>query len=872
MRFQKTKIVLSILIIFIVAACSSVKKIPPGEYLLTKNKFEFKEKNEVFKSELPDYVKQKPNSSFLGFLPLKLLLYNSVNPKFDTTFIEYSDLSKRRKSQNSLDSLLIKNGLSEYKGRILWLKRFIFNQGEPPVLVDSSQSDFSTENLENYFFDRGYFDAKVNSTQKTDSAGKKAEVTYLIDPGEMSVINSYNYNIKDSVLRKEYERMLNWEPKIKTGQRYDMNNFVAERDRIVNYLQNRGYFRFNDDGMAIEFTADTTNSDKFLDVTLLIPVEKDSAFVKQKFAKYRYGEIHIYPDSDGPKEGQPTPEYLDTIYDGYHLHYLDPKMKFRPKFFTDAIVFETGALYRKDSEVQTRRNISKREGITLTKFNESRVSEPEFLIQGDSVLYTRISFRPKKKYDLFYGAELSWSEFMNFGVSPHVSMVTRNLFKGGENLETTVRGTLGNVNKRFSDASGFFNAFEMSFQSKLTFPYLLFPLRTDKVFPKQFYKQTDFRLGASVQRNIGLGRVTYSTGLDYNLSLRDTHSHLFSILNTEFVNNLQKDNYFTVFDGDNRIKNDFFDHYYFMHNPSAAIQHFNGQLDDDDVIEMALNDVSFLNSLDTEGLRSLSVFENMNFRKQTITQNVLILSFIYQYTLNQSDRSWLKNPWFFRGRIELAGNMLNLIDRSFGFIKTTDNTGKEMGNVFNVPYSQFVKVDIDLRKYFGLGPKSTIATRLFAGLIQPYGNTNFIPFVRSYTAGGANDVRAWEPATLGPADLPRYEGGDDVFAIDQFKLLISAEYRFNVSGRINSALFVDAGNIWGIDKKDKLTLFEFKDFYKEFGIGGGLGLRFDFTYFLLRLDFAYKLHDPSYLIGDRWRFKELNLLKPRLAFGINYPF
>ncbi len=109
MRFQKTKIVLSILIIFIVAACSSVKKIPPGEYLLTKNKFEFKEKNEVFKSELPNYVKQKPNSSFLGFLPLKLLLYNSVNPKFDTTFIEYSDLSKRRKSQNSLDSLLIKN-------------------------------------------------------------------------------------------------------------------------------------------------------------------------------------------------------------------------------------------------------------------------------------------------------------------------------------------------------------------------------------------------------------------------------------------------------------------------------------------------------------------------------------------------------------------------------------------------------------------------------------------------------------------------------------------------------------------------------------------------------------------------------------------
>lgn len=872
MRFRTAKILLTIIIQLFILGCSAVKKVPDGEYLLTGNEFKYEGKDTPFKSSLPDYVKQKPNSTFLSILPLKLLLYNFIPAKFDTTFMEYNDLSKLTKNQKSLDSLLVKNKLEEYKGRSLWLPRFIFNQGEQPVLLDTTMSDFSSENLKNYFFDRGYFDAEIASEVQTDSLAKKGKVIYKINPGEESLINSYNYNIKDSVLQKEYERMLNWAPNIKPGNRYDINNFASERDRIVNYLQNRGYWKFNNDGMAVEFTADTTRSTKSLDIMLLIPADKDSIHQKQPFAKYRYGEIHIYPDSERQKKGQAAPKYYDTIYQGYHLHYVDPKMKYRPKFFTDAIVIEADNLYRKDDESQTKRNISKREGVTMTEFSEDRVKEPEQLIKGDSVLITSMYFKPKKKYDFFYGAELAWSEFMNFGVSPRASMVARNLFKGGENLETTIRGTLGNVNDRFSDAGGFFNAFEMSLQSKLSFPYLLFPLNTDKVFPKKFYKQTDFRIGTSLQRNIGLGRITYSTGLDYKLSLSDTHSHMFSILNTEFVSNLQRDNYFTVFEGDRNIKNDFFDSYYFMYDPAAAIQYFNGELTDDELIEMALNNPDFLLGLDSRGLEKLAVFENMNFRKQTISQNVLISSMIYQYTLNQSDKKWRKNPWYFKGRVELAGNLLSILDSSFKFRKITSNTGNEMGAVFGIPYSQFVKFDLDLRKYIDLSPKSSIAGRAYFGVIIPYGNTDFIPFVRSYAVGGANDIRAWAPATLGPAGLPRYDGGEDVFAIDQMKILLSAEYRFNAMGRINGAMFVDAGNIWGIDKKDELTLFKFKNFFDELGIGAGYGLRFDFTYFLLRLDLAYKIHDPSYSQGERWRFKDFNILKPRLAFGINYPF
>lgn len=872
MKFLNAKIVLFVILFIIAYGCSTTKKVPDGSYLLTKNQFDFEQKEKPFKSGLAERVKQKPNGGgYLNFLPLKLLIYNMVPVKFDTTFSEYYDMTKKTRGQSALDSLLLKNHLDEYIGSSLWLKRLLYTSGEPPVLIDTAMSSFSEDNLEQYYHDRGYFDAHISSTHKLDSTKKKGSIIYDITTGEESLIESYNFTISDSAVRKHYETLLSRGSNLKVGDRFDMDNFIAERDKIVEFLKNRGYYEFNDDGNDVEFTADTTLSDKQLAVTLLIPKEFDDTLnLGRKYAKYRYGKIDIYPDSDKPSGDQQVPEYHDTIYEGYHLHYVNSKMKFRPKFFTDAMVIRDSSLYRLNAEQLTKRNIFKRDGISMTVYDTER--DESSLIKNDSVVNVSLYFRAKKKYDFFYGAELSWSEFMNFGISPRISMVARNLFRGGENLETTLRGTLGNVNRNFTNDRSFFNAFELAFQTKLKFPYLFFPFRTDKLFPKRYYKESDLRMGASVQRNIGLGRITYSTGIDYNISFRDSHSHMLSILNTEFVNNNQNENYFQVFEGDNVIKKYFFDNYYFMYNPVAGIDYFNGNLTEFDVINMIYNDQPFLQNLDEGGEEAFTYFENMNFRRQTITQNVLISSMIYQYILNQSERQNIKNPWYFKGRIEFAGNILKLLDDAFGFYKTETVGGVESGMVFNVPYSQFIKFDLDIRKYFPIGPKSIFAARFFGGIVQPYGNTKFIPFVRSYTAGGANDVRAWEAATLGPASFPRYRGGADVFAIERLKLLLSAEYRFPLVSLLESAIFVDAGNIWGTDKNNPLTYFKFNQFYKELGIGGGLGLRLDLTYFLLRFDFAYKFHDPSYAEGDRWRFNDINLLKPRLSFGINYPF
>src|SRR5690606_37895845 len=137
--------------------------------------------------------------------------------------------------------------------------------------------------------------------------------------------------------------------------------------------------------------------------------------------------------------------------------------------------------------------------------------------------------------------------------------------------------------------------------------YLVFPFNTDAIFPKRFFKQTDIRMGAGVRRNIGLGRVTYGTGMDYNISFRDTHEHRITILNTEFVNNLQQEKYFDVFTGDDNNRENFFENYYIDYNTNAGELYDNQVLSNDQVINLIYNVPDFINYLDEDGLRDLAV-------------------------------------------------------------------------------------------------------------------------------------------------------------------------------------------------------------------------------------------------------------------------
>ncbi len=158
---------------------------------------------------------------------------------------------------------------------------------------------------------------------------------------------------------------------------------------------------------------------------------------------------------------------------------------------------------------------------------------------------------------------------------------------------------------------------------------------------------------------------------------------------------------------------------------------------------------------------------------------------------------------------------------------------------------------------------------MFSGIAIPYGNSDNIPFTRSYFGGGSNDNRAWKAYKLGPGvgDNP------NEFNEANFKIAFNLEYRYTIFGPLKGAFFIDAGNIWNVfdDITDPKQRFDGLKDLDEIAIGTGFGLRYDFNYFVFRLDSAFKTYDPSQIKADRWG-KQISLKRTVFNIGINYPF
>ena len=243
---------------------------------------------------------------------------------------------------------------------------------------------------------------------------------------------------------------------------------------------------------------------------------------------------------------------------------------------------------------------------------------------------------------------------------------------------------------------------------------------------------------------------------------------------------------------------------------------------------------------------------------------------IYNFVYNEIGKKDRPNPFYFNGKFEMAGNIFSIFNsnrKEDGIVSGPSRT------IFNIPYSQFVKFDFDVRKYFTFNnEKQTLAFRQFIGIGIPYGNSSSMPFVRSYFNGGSNDIRAWRVfGGLGPADSQLDEKVRS-YAMDNVKLTTNIEYRMPFTEMFEGAAFVDAGNIWSLKDSGFGDQFKFNKFISQMGVGTGVGLRINVAYITLRLDAAYKVYDPNKPMGDRWVISKWQPLKPVLNFAFGYPF
>jgi outer membrane protein assembly factor BamA len=256
-------------------------------------------------------------------------------------------------------------------------------------------------------------------------------------------------------------------------------------------------------------------------------------------------------------------------------------------------------------------------------------------------------------------------------------------------------------------------------------------------------------------------------------------------------------------------------------------------------------------------------------------QDHLVASSIFSYTYNNQKTKKNYNFQFASFNFESAGNSSRLFMNLLNSRRDSNGSYK----IFDIKYAQYARTDIDIRHYNPINETDKIVFRIFAGIVIPYGNSKTVPFEKQYYGGGANSLRAWSARSLGPGSFKETTPPAFPDKASDIKLEGNIEYRFKLFWKLEGALFLDVGNIWSIKNDDREgAKFEVNKFVNQLAVGSGLGTRFDFSFFIFRIDFGLKLRDPAEKAGYRWIFKTdpasnitfTDLINP--VFGIGYPF
>ncbi|HEY8401292.1 MAG TPA: BamA/TamA family outer membrane protein, partial [Cytophagaceae bacterium] len=279
-------------------------------------------------------------------------------------------------------------------------------------------------------------------------------------------------------------------------------------------------------------------------------------------------------------------------------------------------------------------------------------------------------------------------------------------------------------------------------------------------------------------------------------------------------------------------------------------------------------DVNIINSVKTEAFQAF--LKNLEGRGSNLIRSFnpsIVTNFNATYIFNNNEIGKIKTSRFFKVSFEIGGNIVKLLDETFEGVNTENK-------YFGKQYYQYYKINTDLRYYFPVKRKSVFAVRVNAGYARPYGNDSnlVLPYEKYFFAGGGNSIRGWKQRRLGPGifkdSLNQYlyeQPGEIIFENNY-------EYRFNISGFFDGAVFLDAGNVWHNHDKSKAGAeFKYLNSIPDIALGTGVGLRLNFSFLILRFDFGYKLRDPSQPKGDRW-VSEYKIKNTEINIGIGYPF
>ena len=825
----------------VLSACNPTRRLIHGESLLTRQRIKVEGDKSaqlnLDEDELQAVLRQRPNRRVL-LLRFHLSVYNSVNPENQLKAHKRNRLKaeriikRRTKRGKDLSAREIRDIRADTLGWRDWLTNTV---GEAPVVFDSSKAEKSVVQLQTVLAKSGYFDAEVNYMAKYNRSKSKVKMlTYAIKPKQIYIIDTIAYTIRDEGIARRSD-FIGATTLIKPGQPFNVDLLDQERDRIAEYLNNRGYQSFTKD--FITYTADSTLGDHRVRVDMIIrrpqtPLQLNDSITFVDHQRFFIGKIFIHTDYDASdREYEPTDTLHTEAMGDVYIVYRG-ELNIKPELLLHLIEFRPGDLYQKDRIDKTYRRIVQLPMVRSLTISMTPNDDSRIRVLNCDVLITQMKRQ-------FISAESGMTHRDGlFGLSGSMNFSHRNLFRGAEFGRLRLTGaveaqqpltlTQNEEITRVDLADNIrFNTFEIGPELTLNF---------NRFFP---LKMTRFTRSNAPQTTLSAA-FNFQDRPDYK---RQLYQFRYSV---NFIENV---------DRGSRIFWDVWDLSTIKIEKSDA---FNVLLD-------RLNDV----------------FLSTSYRDHLISAGRI------GWQVNTQKPQLQKKYLFNRVSFEAAGNLPRL---GFGLAGVTlDEEGSY--RLGGIRFAQYFKIENDFRFYRRIDEKNATAVRIHAGTGIPGANLNAMPFEKSYFAGGANGIRAWRPRTLGPGSYRDSTALVTFNNIGEVIIEASAEYRFDLTGTIEGALFVDVGNIWVLKEEETRpgSGFKFDQFLGEMAWSSGLGLRFDFDFFLLRLDLAVQLKDPAKISGERWAWQpkdQYNVLVERIqnevpgAFvppinfnlGIGYPF
>lgn len=853
-------------------SCNATKNVPENHYLLEKNKLVFPEEINFKEDNIRALIRQRKNTRILKFdlgpikskgIPFKLYVYNMVDSAKVAKKRQRKNAKLRKKNnkrlvkQDSINAKRIRNAVERgdtvFKPRYKKLKDTVnprmflrekmkYDFGERPVIFDSLTASVTRRQMILYLQRKGFFNAEVRPDFEYNHKKRTVTVIYELIPRDPYIVVTVRLSTSNETLRDLYATYLKEGKYARIGDfRFDADLLSNMRNELSEFYRDHSIYAFRNS--YILFEADTLRGGNHVEVDLIIQKRRVSGasgeLVHKPFQTTFVRNVHFhFLDTVTYKgnfkremildKGKQWSDYssfptLDTMYYDFYPG-KNPEFRTATFLYNGDLPLDPGFVefqnYLEENNVYKGEFVD-RSFNSLYQTNQFSSVRPELVENEDNTIdvhyYLNIakpqSFRlePRATHTNGFIGILTSLNYQHKNIFGGGQKFTFGLSAGVESQADLIEGEI-NETSLFGNKIQAFNTFEFGPTMELEIPGL-YPLPLYRLSKRQI-PSTNLSLAANYQTRNDFDRNLFQ--FNYIWKFTDPARTQVFNLNMPFFGGIQ----------------------YVFVEPKGDFQ--------DRLKE--LNDLFVINA----------------FSPQFIWKDLKVF---YQYSNQEVMKG--KFGFSFGVNFDLAGTLASLV---------TINQEPDEDNfkrIFNVRYSQFARMDNDVKLSYKLKGERSIHARIIAGGGLPFGNNApNLPFDYSFFAGGTVDNRGFRARSLGPGVYKYYlDTNRTITEMGDIRLGGSLEYRFKISGKLKGALFSDVGNIWTVSEDVNRLGGQFSSsWYEELAVSGGFGFRYDLDFLVIRLDIGIPLRRPSLPNGSKWIFQPRDNLfnEAESVFGPNY--